>query len=89
MARPANSYTYNIRQHVTQWLTRTKAPSFTVPMLIHELASVLDIYKGIDLSKCLGNELIRRQKAGMLKSEVGEPCGVGRPPRVYKQLWKV
>jgi len=89
MARPANPETYSIRQHVTQWLTRTKAARFTVPTLIHELASVLDIYKGIDLSKCLGNELIRREKAGMLKSEAGEPVGVGRPPRIYRQLWKV
>lgn len=88
MARPANAHTYIIRQLVSGWLTRTSLKTFSVPTLIHELSYVLDIYKSIDISKVLSNELIRREHAGMLSSEIGEPHGVGRPPRVYKQLWK-
>lgn len=86
MARPPNKETNVIRELVSGWLSRTTLKSFTVPTLLHELDSLLSIYKCLDLSKCLSNDLMRRERAGMLKSELGEPVGVGRPPRVYSRL---
>lgn len=89
MARKPNPETYTIRQYITNWLTRTNVLTFTVPLLMRELESLLEPYKGCDLSKQISNDLIRREQCGMLVSEVGEPHGVGRPPRVYKQRWRM
>ncbi len=88
MARPSNPETSVIRHLVSGWLSRTTLQTFSVPTLAHELRGLLTIYRHLDLSKCLGNELMRRERAGLLESEMGEPHGPGRPPRVYRQRWK-
>lgn len=88
MARAPNRNTYDIRQHVTQYLSRESPESFSVP----QIATALYVIVGdVDITKALSNELQRREKAGYIavigSVEVGS--NGGRPAKLYRQKWRV
>lgn len=88
MARAPNRNTYDIRQHVTQYLARESPESFSVP----QIATALYVIVGdVDITKALSNELQRREKAGYItvigSAEVGS--NGGRPAKLYRQKWSV
>lgn len=89
MARPINKHTATIRQAVTNWIARTNPEYYNVPMLITALSSVLSSCHGVDLGKALSNELTRREALGLVESTHSEVVGVGRPPKMYRQLWRM
>ena len=88
MARQPNRNTYNLRQHVTQYLSRENPESFSVPQLV---AALYAIVGDVDITKALSNELQRREKAGYIavigSAEVGGKGG--RPAKLYRQKWRV
>ena len=63
MARPPNRNTYDIRQHVTQYLSRENPESFSVPQLVTALYAIVG---DVDITKALSNELQRRERAGYI-----------------------
>lgn len=88
MARAPNRNTYNLRQHVTQYLSRENPESFSVP----QIAVALYVIVGdVDITKALSNELQRRERAGYIavigSAEVGS--NGGRPAKLYRQKWRV
>lgn len=84
-----NKHTPAIRQLVTSFINTTDLECFSVKDVKDGLGHRLDAYASIDLVKALSNDLIRRQSKGWLRSFTGEPSGVGRPVRVYSQMWKM
>ena len=88
MARTPNRNTYDIRQHVTQYLSRENPESFSVPQIAIALYAIVG---DIDITKALSNELQRREKAGYIaaigSAEVGS--NGGRPAKLYRQKWRV
>lgn len=88
MARQPNRNTYDIRQHVTQYLSRGNPESFSVPQIAIALYAIVG---DIDITKALSNELQRREKAGYISvigsAEVGS--NGGRPAKLYRQKWRV
>ena len=88
MARPANPHTLQIRQLVGSFLENTPLIWWSVQDVREYLGSRLDSFTRIDIGKALSNELIRRETMGLLKSETGKANGVGRPCRIYTQVWK-
>lgn len=88
MARPPNRNTYDIRQHVTQYLSRESPESFSVPQIAIALYAIVG---DVDITKALSNDLQRREKAGYIaaigSAEVGS--GGGRPAKLYRQNWRV
>lgn len=88
MARAPNRNTYDIRQHVTQYLSRENPESFSAPQIATALYSIVG---DVDITKALSNELQRREKAGYIavigSAEVGS--NGGRPAKLYIQNWRV
>lgn len=88
MARAPNRNTYDIRQHVTQYLSRESPESFSVPQIAVALYAIVG---DVDITKALSNELQRREKAGYIavigSAEVGS--NGGRPAKLYMQNWRV
>ena len=88
MARPPNRNTYDIRQHVTQYLSRENPESFSVPQLVTALYAIVG---DVDITKALSNELQRRERAGYIAVIGSAEAGIngGRPAKLYIQNWRV
>lgn len=79
-----------IRNAVTGWINRNNPERFTVTLLLSELGSMLkETFNDLDLSKAMSNELKRRERLGWLECIGLEVIGLGRPPKVYRQKWRV
>lgn len=84
MGRPTNPHTQAVRIHVGKYLIQANIGYFNVPMILTALSSVLDSLKDPDPSQSISNELQRRERLGMVISQPGDPTGVGRPPKEYR-----
>jgi len=85
-----NRETTMIRNAVTGWINRNNPESFTVTLLLSELGDTLKaILINTDLSKAMSNELKRRERLGWLECIGVEVIGLGRPPKVYRQKWRM
>lgn len=90
MARPLNKQTMLIRNAVTGWLSRSKVECFTVPLLLSELSCILAVaFRDSDINKAMSNELKRREDLGYLECIGDVVVGLGRPPKVYRQKWRM
>lgn len=91
MARQQNIETIHVRQAVTGWLSRTWMFEFTVGDVVSGVAPMLDHFPSLNVNKAVSNDLIRRQKMGLLRYRMGtvaDGLSVGRPPRFYNQPYK-
>lgn len=85
-----NKETALIRSAVSGWINRNNPETFTVPLLLSELGSMLkEVFNDLDLSKAMSNELKRRENMGWLECIGVEVVGLGRPPKVYRQKWRM
>ena len=89
MGRRLNKETILIRNIVSGWLNRVNPDTFTVPIILSDVGSLLkESFRDLDLSKALSNELIRREQDGWLICVGRDIVGLGRPPKVYKQRYR-
>lgn len=91
MARQQNTETIHVRQAVTGWLSRTQMIEFTVSDVVSGVSPMLDRFPNLNVNKAVSNDLIRRQKMGLLRYRMGtvaDGLSVGRPPRFYNQPYK-
>lgn len=84
MGRPTNPHTKAVRMYVGHYLIKANLGYFNVPMILTALSSVLDSLKDPDPGQSISNELQRRERLGMVISQEGEPTGVGRPAKSYR-----
>lgn len=90
MSRSLRKHTELIRSAVSGWLTRNNPDSFTVPILLRDLKGALAVaFDDLDLNKAMSNELKRREALGLLECIGIEVVGLGRPPKVYRQKWRM
>lgn len=89
MARLQNSETKEIRNRVTQWLGRVGGSEFTANDVVRGLVGGCDENLCKRLTKGVCNDLVRRERLGLITSRIGEPSesNGGRPPRIYRKKW--
>lgn len=91
MPRLQNVETVHVRQAVTGWLSRTRMLEFTVADVVSGVSSMLDRWPALNVNRAVSNDLIRREKMGLLKYRIGtvdDGLSPGRPPRYYHQPYK-